>query len=96
MQSIVPRYLVYANNRIRLYSQKEEILLNKRVKIKIGLQLEQIEKNQIINLLENNLSVFTKNSNICKGIDRNIVEHHLDVSPSKRPVKQRMRQLKCR
>ena len=48
-------------------------------------------KEEIINFLKDNLDVFAWSHEDLPGIPANIIQHHLNVDPEKKPVQQRRR-----
>ena len=59
----------------------------------IGAQLSKDEKNQIITFLKANRDVFAWSAKDLCGINRRIIEHALNVDPSVKPKKQRLRKM---
>ena len=57
----------------------------------VGTNLNTNTKEGIINFLKDNLDVFAWNYENMPGIPANIILHHLNVDPEKKPVQQRRR-----
>ena len=57
----------------------------------VGTNLNTNPKEGIINFLKDNLDVFAWNYENMLGIPANIILHHLNVDPEKKPVQQRRR-----
>jgi hypothetical protein len=58
--------------------------------VTIGSELSQEEEENLINFLRSNNDVFAWSSNDLVGINRDIIEHKLDIDPSFRPKKQKL------
>lgn len=58
--------------------------------VTIGSELSQEEEENLINFLHSNNDVFAWSSNDLVGINRDIIEHKLDIDPSFRPKKQKL------
>ena len=57
----------------------------------VGTSLNPQTKEEIINFLKDNLDVFAWSHEDMLGIPANIIQHHLNVDPKKKPVQQRKR-----
>lgn len=68
-------------------------VFDENVKVQIGSQLQALEKEELIQLLQKNISVFVEYSKTIEGIDRKIIKHQLEVNPKANPVHQKMRYL---
>jgi len=60
-------------------------------RIKIGSQLPEELKEELVMFLRSNSDVFAWNHEDMPGIDPSIIVHRLNVDPSSRPVKQKRR-----
>lgn len=56
----------------------------------IGKGLEQTEEERLIQFLRNNQDVFAWSSADLKGVNRDVMEHVLNVDPKSKPVRQRL------
>ena len=56
---------------------------------KIGEELQCLLKEEIINFLKKNLDVFARSCEDMHGIDKQVIRHHLNVCPTKRPTQQK-------
>ena len=52
----------------------------------VGMSLNLQTKKEIISFLKDNLDVFTWNREDMLGILANIIQHHLNMDPKKKPV----------
>ena len=52
----------------------------------VGTSLNPQTKEEIINFLKDNLDVFAWSHEDMLGIPANIIQHHLNVDPKKKPV----------
>jgi hypothetical protein len=59
----------------------------------IGSELPQEEEEKLIEFLCSNKNVFAWLSSDLGGVNRDIIEHKLDIYPSFRPKKQKLRKL---
>ncbi|XP_065049834.1 uncharacterized protein LOC135679779 [Musa acuminata AAA Group] len=59
--------------------------------IKVGADLPQDEREQLVGLLQENADVFAWSPSDAAGVDPKAAQHHLNISPDARPVKQRPR-----
>ena len=55
----------------------------------LGTSLNLQTKKEFINFLKDNLDVFTWSHENMPGILMDIIQHHLNVDPEKKPVQQR-------
>jgi hypothetical protein len=62
-------------------------------KVLQGSQLSEEQKKTLIRFLFNNKDVFAWSTNDLCGVNRDIIEHSLNVDPSFRPRKQRLRKM---
>jgi hypothetical protein len=62
-------------------------------KVLLGSQLSEEQEKTLIGFLFNNKDVFAWSANDLCGVNRDVIEHSLNVDPSFRPRKQRLR--KC-
>nr|XP_009387907.1 PREDICTED: uncharacterized protein LOC103974748 [Musa acuminata subsp. malaccensis] len=61
--------------------------------VKVGSELLEHERARLINLLQENVDVFAWSPTDMAGVDLEVSQHHLCISPDARPVKQRPRRL---
>jgi hypothetical protein len=59
-------------------------------KVLLGSQLSGEQEKTLIRFLFNNKDVFTLSANDLCGVNRDVIEHSLNVEPSFRPRKQRL------
>ncbi|XP_065045855.1 uncharacterized protein LOC103989797 [Musa acuminata AAA Group] len=59
--------------------------------VKIGSELPEQEWEQLIGFLQENVDVFAWSPSDMMGIDPKIAQHHLNISPNARPVRQKPR-----
>ena len=57
--------------------------------IKVGTRLSTVLKSRIVEFLKQNLDVFAWNYEDMLGIDNKVIEHKLNVNPTKKPVQQK-------
>jgi hypothetical protein len=62
-------------------------------KVLLGSQLSDEQENTLLRFLFNNKDVFAWTTNDLCGVNRDIIEHSLNVDPSFRPRKQRLRKM---
>jgi hypothetical protein len=62
-------------------------------KVLQGSQLSEEQKKTLIRFLFNNKDVFAWSTNDLCGVNRDIIEHSLNVDPSFRPRKQRLQKM---
>jgi hypothetical protein len=62
-------------------------------KVWLGSQLSDEQENTLVRFLFNNKDVFAWTTNDLYGVNRDIIEHSLNVDPSFRPRKQRLRKM---
>jgi hypothetical protein len=59
----------------------------------LGSQLSEEQEKTLIRFLFNNKDVFAWSANDLCGVNRDVIEHSLNVDPSFRPRKQRLRKM---
>ena len=57
----------------------------------IGTSLSTKTREEIVNFFKDNLNVFTWSHEDMPSIPTNIIQHHLNIGPEKKPVQQRRR-----
>ena len=57
--------------------------------IKVGTRLSTVLKSRIVEFLKQNLDVFAWTNEDMLGIDNKVIEHKLNVNPTKKPVQQK-------
>jgi hypothetical protein len=62
-------------------------------KVLLGSQLSEEQEKTLIRFLFNNNDVFAWSANDLCGVNRDVIEHSLNVDPSFRPRKQRLRKM---
>jgi hypothetical protein len=62
-------------------------------KVLLGSQLSEEQEKTLIRFLFNNKDVFAWSTNDLCGVNRDVIEHSLNVDPSFRPRKQRLRKM---
>jgi hypothetical protein len=62
-------------------------------KVLLGSQLSDEQENNLLRFLFNNKDVFAWTANDLCGVNRDIIEHSLNVDSSFRPRKQRLRKM---
>ena len=62
--------------------------------IKIGTTLSPSEKEQLVELLRENLEAFAWSYKDMPGVDTDIVQHRIPTNPDVKPVKQKLRRMK--
>jgi hypothetical protein len=62
-------------------------------KVLLGSQLSEQQEKTLIRFLFNNKDVFAWSANDLYGVNRDVIEHSLNVDPSFRPRKQRLRKM---
>jgi hypothetical protein len=62
-------------------------------KVLLGSQLSEEQEKTLIRFLFNNKDVFSWSANDLCGVNRDVIEHSLNVDPSFRPRKQRLRKM---
>jgi hypothetical protein len=62
-------------------------------KVLPGSQLSEEQEKNLLRFLFNNKDVFTWLANDLCGVNRDVIEHSLNVDPSFRPRKQRLRKM---
>ena len=58
---------------------------------KVGTRLSHQTKKEIVSFLKDNLDMFSWSHKEMLGIPANIIQHHLNVNPKKKPVQQKRR-----
>ena len=58
---------------------------------KVGTRLSHQTKKEIVSFLKDNLDMFSWSHKEMPGIPANIIQHHLNVNPKKKPVQQKRR-----
>ncbi|XP_075645261.1 uncharacterized protein LOC142616264 [Castanea sativa] len=58
---------------------------------KVGKELQQTLKDKLVRFLKKNLDIFAWSHKDMPGIDRQVIEHSLNVDPIKKPVQQKRR-----
>ena len=56
---------------------------------KVGTRLSTVLKSRIVEFLKQNLDVFAWTNEDMLGIDNKVIEHKLNVNPTKKPVQQK-------
>jgi hypothetical protein len=59
----------------------------------LGSQLSEEQEKNLTRFLFNNKDVFAWSANDLCGVNRDVIEHSLNVNPSFRPIKQRLRKM---
>ncbi|XP_065011504.1 uncharacterized protein LOC135640723 [Musa acuminata AAA Group] len=59
--------------------------------VKVGSELPERELEQLVGLLRENADIFAWSPSDMKGVDPKVAEHHLNIPPDARPVKQKPR-----
>ena len=62
-------------------------------KVTIGGNLSEEEEVELLETLAKNIDVFTWSASDLKGVNRDIVQHSLDINPRLKPKKQRQRKM---
>jgi hypothetical protein len=62
-------------------------------KVLLGSQLSEEQEKNLLRFLFNNKDVFTWSANDLCGVNKDVIEHSLNVDPSFRPRKQRLRKM---
>jgi hypothetical protein len=62
-------------------------------KVLLGSQLTKEQEKTLIRFLFNNKDVFAWSANDLCGVNMDVIEHSLNVDPSFRPIKQRLRKM---
>jgi hypothetical protein len=62
-------------------------------KVLLGSQLSDEQEKTLLRFLFNNKDVFAGTTNDLCGVNRDVIEHSLNVDPSFRPRKQRLRKM---
>jgi hypothetical protein len=69
----------------------DPLVLDKQVII--STELSQQVEDRLVEFLQSNKDIFAWSSNDLGGVDRDIIEHKLDIDPKTRPKKQKLRKL---
>ena len=56
---------------------------------KVGTRLSTVLKSRIVEFLKQNLDVFAWTNEDMLGIDNKVIEHKLNVNPTKKPIQQK-------
>ena len=56
---------------------------------KVGTRLSTVLKSRIVEFLKQNLDVFAWTYEDMPGIDNKVIEHKLNVNPTKKPIQQK-------
>ncbi|XP_065030515.1 uncharacterized protein LOC135653032 [Musa acuminata AAA Group] len=59
--------------------------------VKVGSELPEREREQLVGLLRENADIFAWSPLDMRGVDPKVAEHHLNIPPDARPVKQKPR-----
>ena len=59
--------------------------------VKIGSELPEQERKQLVGFLQENADVFAWSLSDMTGVDPKVAQHHLNISPDARSVKQKPR-----
>ncbi|XP_064987293.1 uncharacterized protein LOC135626033 [Musa acuminata AAA Group] len=59
--------------------------------VKVGSELPEQEREQLVGLLRENADIFARSPSDMKGVDPKVAEHHLNIPPDARPVRQKPR-----
>ncbi|XP_065034299.1 uncharacterized protein LOC135680310 [Musa acuminata AAA Group] len=59
--------------------------------VRIGSELPEQERRELVGLLQKNTDVFAWSPSNMTGVDPGVAQHHLNISPDARPVKQKPR-----
>jgi hypothetical protein len=62
-------------------------------RVLLGSQLSDEQENTLLRFLFNNKDVFSWSANDLYGVNRDVIKHSLNVDPSFRPRKQRLRKM---
>jgi hypothetical protein len=62
-------------------------------KVLLGSQLSDEQEKTLLRFLFNNKDVFTWSANDLCGVNRDVIEHSLNVDPAIRPSKQKLRKM---
>jgi hypothetical protein len=86
----------YKREKVALADQPKPMLLCEDIveqKVLLGSQLSEEQEKTLIRFLFNNKDVFAWSANDLCGVNRDVIEHSLNVDPSFRPRKQRLRKM---
>jgi hypothetical protein len=86
----------YRREKAALADQPKPMLLCEDIaeqKVVVGSQLSEEQEKTLIRFLFNNKDVFAWSVNDFCGVNRDIIEHSLNVDPSFRPRKQRLQKM---
>ncbi|XP_065033898.1 uncharacterized protein LOC135666260 [Musa acuminata AAA Group] len=59
--------------------------------VRVGSELPEREREQLVGLLRENVDIFAWSPSDMGGVDPEVAEHHLNIPPDARPVKQKPR-----
>jgi hypothetical protein len=86
----------YVRDKATSADQPKSILLCEGItdqKVLFGSQLTEEQEKNLTKFLFNNKDVFAWSANDLCGVNRNIIEHSLNVDPTIRPRKQKLRKM---
>jgi hypothetical protein len=86
----------YKREKAALADQPKPMLLCEDIseqKVLLGSQLSEEQEKNLLRFLFNNKDVFAWSANDLCGVNRDVIEHSLNVDPSFRPRKQRLRKM---
>jgi hypothetical protein len=86
----------YKREKAALADQPKPMLLCEDIaeqKVLLGSQLSEEQENNLLRFLFNNKDVFAWLANDLCGVNRDVIEHSLNVDPSFRPRKQRLQKM---
>jgi hypothetical protein len=86
----------YRREKVALADQPKPMLLCEDIaeqKVLLGYQLSEEQEKTLIRFLFNNKDVFAWSANDLCGVNRDVIEHSLNVDPSFRPRKQRLQKM---
>jgi hypothetical protein len=84
------------NPKLKLVKKQKRVPLDPLVpgkQVIIGTRLSQEEDDKLMKFLRSNKDIFAWSSNDLGGVNRDIIEHKLDIDPKVRPKKQKLRKL---
>lgn len=93
MENTILKYLKEREEKEIPTNKYEKIFFEDGKELKIGKQLNQVEKEELKAVLERNLDIFAWDISQITGIDSSIIEHKLCTNPAESPVKQKLRTL---
>jgi hypothetical protein len=86
----------YKREKVDSADQPKPMLLCENIveqKVLLGSQLSEQQEKTLIRFLFNNKDVFAWSTNDLCGVNRDVIEHSLNVDPSFRPKKQRLQNM---